>query len=368
MFEDVKGNIEKAIFSNPTKNYKKANIKKIIINDLVKYQIELFSPTQVFHKNYDASDILTACEDLMTEFRQAEIWTTNYYYAFKITSKGKVLSTKKRCDTALSAISHNKEKNHIIKEGMIVPPLIDLGVMTSDGRVVKAYSDKYKQINKFLEIVDNTIGYETNLNIIDFGCGRSYLTFILYYYLTTIKKIDVNIVGLDLKKDVIEECNKIAEKYDYKNLKFYYGDIASYKDESNIDMIITLHACDTATDYALYHAIRLNTKYILSVPCCQHEINKELSKNTLHIMNKYGLIKERFSSLLTDSIRANILEYYGYKVNVGEFIDFNHSPKNVLIKAIKTNTLNESVKEEIDSIIKEYNIKQTLYELCFNKK
>lgn len=365
MFENIKAiDLEKAILSNPIDDYKKAIVKKIMINNKLVYQLELFSKTQAFHKNYSQDEIIDGIEENMKHFRQAEIWTKEYYYGFKVTSKGRLLSTKKKCQTSIAPTIHNKEKKHIIQSGMIVPPLIDLGIMNEDGKVVKAYSDKYIQINKFLEIIDKTIGYEEELNVIDFGCGKSYLTFIVYYYLTNIKKIKANIVGLDLKKDVIEECNKIKDKYGYTNLNFLCGDVATYKPEKSVDMIITLHACDTATDYALYHAIRLKTKYILTVPCCQKEINKNLDSSNFHMLNKYGLIKERFSSLLTDCIRANILEYYGYKVNIAEFIDFNHSPKNVLIKAIYTGNKKEESIAEVEDILTKYNIKQTLYELC----
>lgn len=240
--------------------------------------------------------------------------------------------------------------------------------MSEDGKIFKSHYDKYKQINKFLEIIDSTIGYEEELNIIDFGCGKSYLTFILYYYLVNIKNIKANIIGLDLKEDVIKKCNEIRDKYGYSGLKFEMGDISFYKPQNKVDMIITLHACDTATDKALYHAIKLKCKYILSVPCCQHQINSELTKDVFPLMNKYGLIKERFSSLLTDSIRANILEYYGYKVNVMEFIDFIHSPKNILIKGVLTsNKPNEKLKKDIDDLLNEYHISQALYDMCFKQ-
>lgn len=369
MFEEINSNlVEKAILSNPVnkEKYKKASLKKVIIKNEELLQLELFTKTQSFTTNHKKNENLSYLEELMKEFRQAEIWCKDYYYAFKISSKGKILSNKKKRQTIIEAVSNNKEKSYIIKEGMIVPPLIDLGVMTEDGKIVKAHYDKYRQINKYLEIIDNTIGYEDNLNIIDFGCGKSYLTFIVYYYLTYIKKIKCNIIGLDLKKEVIDKCNSIRDKYNYSNINFIYKDIALFNESDNIDLIMTLHACDTATDFALYHAIRLNAKYILSVPCCQKEINKQLDKNTFNLMNKYGLLKERFSALLTDSIRANILEYYGYKVNVGEFVDFDASPKNVLIKGILTdNKYNPKIKKEIDDIISRYNIKQTLYELCF---
>lgn len=252
---------------------------------------------------------------------------------------------------------------------MIIPPLIDLGILTKDGNIIQASYDKYKQINRFIEIIDDNIKDEKKLKIIDFGCGKSYLTFIVYYYLTFIKKIECEIIGLDLKNDVIDFCNSLVEKYKYSNIKFLKGDIADFTDENNIDMIITLHACDTATDYALYHAIRMKCKYIFSVPCCQHEINQELSSDKFHIINKFGILKERFSAILTDSIRANILQYCGYKTQLLEFVDFENSPKNLLIRATLTNNKpNKEIKEEIDKVIEEYNISQTLYNLIFKNK
>lgn len=371
MFEDIKPNlIEKAILSNPKNkdSHRKATLKKIIIKNEELMQLEILTKTQSFTSNYKKDDVIKALEDAMAYFNQAEIWCSDFYYAFKVTSKGKILSNKKKISSTIAAVANNKEKNYIIKEGMIVPPLIDLGVMTEDGYVVKAHWDKYKQINKYLEILDSTIGYEDKLNIVDFGCGKSYLTFIVYYYLKFIKNIDCNIIGLDLKKDVIDKCNKIRDKYNYEGIDFIYKDIAEFDESDNIDLIMTLHACDTATDFALYHAIRLKSKYILSVPCCQHEINSELKKDSFKIITKYGLLKERFSAILTDSIRANILEYYGYRVNVCEFVDFDASPKNVLIKGVLTsNIYNKDIKAEIDKVIEDYNISQTLYNLCFKK-
>lgn len=371
MFEEINFNeTEKIIVSNSkTPDYKKVSVTKVIIKDKIMLKHELLTKTQSFVKNYSFEEIKSVLEDDMHNFNQIEIWTTTTYYAYKITSKGKILSNKKMVQTSIETKNINKEKNYIIKEGMIIPALIDLGVMNSEGKIIKSHYDKYRQINKYLEILDKTIGYEDHLNIVDFGCGKSYLTFVVYYYLVNIKHIDVNIIGLDLKANVIDTCNMIRDKYGYKNLNFINKDIALFNEFDHIDLIMTLHACDTATDFALYHAIRLKCKYILSVPCCQKEINKQLDKTTFNIINKYGLLKERFSSILTDSIRANILEYYGYRVNVGEFVDFDASPKNVLIKAVKTSSsVNPKIKEEIDDILKKYNIKQTLYELCFKNK
>ncbi len=368
----IPNGIIKGIISGKKKKdnkYEKGKIQRININGNDVIQVSLFTDKQVFHTNYNDDEINNALINLLDEyFNNLELTTDEYTYSYRITSKGKVLSNKhKNKEMVFVETSFNRKKKYIIEEGTVVPALVDLGIMTNDGKVVKAGYDKFKQINRFLEIIDDSIGNEKHLKIIDFGCGKSYLTFILYYYLVDIKNMDCEIIGLDLKEDVIDKCNMIAEKYHYDHLKFFKGDVAKYKD-SNVDMIVTLHACDTATDYALYHAINMKCKYIFSVPCCQHEINNQLNADKLHVINKFGILKERFSAILTDSIRANILQYYGYKTNVMEFVDFENSPKNLLIRAeLKLKPGNEKIKEEIDEMIKEFDIKQTLYELVFNK-
>ena len=365
--------IKGVISGKKDKNQKneKVKIDTILIKDKPILQFATYTDKQVFHKNVEESQVNELILSLLNnEFNNLELTTEDYIYSYRITQKGKVLSNKRKTkEVSLVPISHNKKKNYIIEDGTLVPALVDLGIQMPDGKVTKAGYDKFKQINRFLEIIDDCIKEEKHLNIIDFGCGKSYLTFILYYYFVEIKKMDVNITGLDLKEDVIDHCNEIANKYGYSKLKFYKGDIAKYKEKNDIDMIVTLHACDTATDYALYHAITMNVKYIFSVPCCQHEINLELDSKNLHIINKFGILKDRFSALLTDAIRANILQYYGYKTNVMEFVDFENSPKNLLIRAVKTNnSLNPKIKEEIDSILVEYNISQKLYSLLFTKE
>lgn len=351
--------------------YVKCKIQIINIKDEELYQVSLFTEKQVFHKNYKINEINDVINEYFIKyFLNMELFSIDKICSYKITSKGKLLTNvRKNNEVSLVNVEHNKKKNYLIPEGLIVPPLIDLGILTNDGRIVKSSYDKYKQINRFIEIIEDSIKDEKHLKIIDFGCGKSYLTFILYFYLTEIKKISCEIIGLDLKKDVIEFCNNLVTKYNYKNMKFINDDIKNYNYSDNIDMIITLHACDTATDLALYHAIRMKCKYIFSVPCCQHEINNQLDSNNFHVINKFGILKERFSSLLTDSIRANILQYFGYKTQVMEFVDFENSPKNLLIRAILTNNLyNKEIKNELDSIIKEYGINQTLYNLMFDNK
>lgn len=372
MLENIEiKNIIRGTISNLRNNskYIKGYIRPVEIKGNSMMQIELFTETQSFAHNYNYDEFSEIINTIMLDsFFQLNIITNEYNYSFKYTKKNHLLSNKiknKEIKTLLN-VSHNKQKKYILNDGNIIPPLVDLGVMTQDGKIVQSYYDKYRQINRFLEIIDDTIKAfkEQELNIIDFGCGKSYLTFIVYYYLVNIKNIKTNIVGLDLKADVIKKCNEIAKNYGYNSLNFEIGDISLYKPHFRVDLIITLHACDVATDYAMYHAIKLHSKYLLSVPCCQHEINNQIKKSSSFLAS-YGIVKERMSALLTDIIRAKLLEYSGYNVDILEFVDFDASPKNLLVRAKYTGNSNAKALDEVKQILDEFTIDQTLYKLLF---
>ena len=353
---------------------KEQRIQKVQIEKKEKhFQIAEYTDKQVFHKNVDEEELISFCiEELGVNFLQLNAWMLGGEASVKLTKKGKLLFSLKKADNSALADEvrdNNRKKNYILEEGKVIEPLVDMGIFTKEGKIVNSMYDKFKQINRFIEIIDDELKKKiiTHLNIIDFGCGKSYLTFIVYYYLTEIKKIKVNMIGLDLKEDVIKKCNNAAKKYGYENLSFELGDINGYSAPFKVDMVITLHACDMATDFALYNAINWGANYIFSVPCCQHELNAEIKSETFSLMTRYGIIKERFSALVTDAIRGNLLEYMGYNVNLLEFVDLSHTPKNILIRAVKNPNKAESVKlramDEVKRMMEEYGLSQALYRM-----
>lgn len=319
------------------------------------YQIEQFTATQAFQKSISVNEGLSTVQSFFPEqFSQINLWNSKEEIQIKVSKKGKFLSHRKALPAPVEEKQrHNRQKNYLLPSGTPIAPLIDMGIFTAQGRVVDAMQHKYRQINRFLEMVDDCLPFlpkDHTLNIIDFGCGKSYLTFVLYYYFTQIKNLSVNITGLDLKKDVIEKCNLTAQKYGYDQLHFLQGDIKDHKAQSQIDMVISLHACDTATDYALFYAINNKAKAILAVPCCQHELNKQMTADNLSILTRYGLVKERTAALMTDAIRGNLLAACGYKSQLLEFIDMEHTPKNILIRAMQGNLSKESKKSALNEV------------------
>ena len=362
----------KITISNPAA--KSAEYKKIVAElKNGKYYISKYTEKQVFHESADGDNICSVLYNLVERnYKQLNASSERNEHIVLISKKGacnykvKALSsTPERTE----ATTHNRKKNYILKEGEIIMPLIDMGIYSKDGKIINSMYSKYKQINRFLEIIDDEISKskKTDLNVIDFGCGKSYLTFILYYYLTEIKKLNVNMIGLDLKADVIEKCNAAAKKYGYSALRFELGDINGYKAPFDVDMVVSLHACDTATDYALYNAVSWNAEYIFSVPCCQHELNSQIAPRNLSLLTRYGIIQERFSALATDAIRANMLEYKGYKTQLLEFIDLDHTPKNILVRAVRnsssTNAHRAKMLSEAEAVMNEFSFEPTIYKL-----
>lgn len=356
-------NLYQIILSNPRdrKKVEKVKVRPVLLRDGLFFQETAYIGNQVFHANHDKKSLVNRLQRYMEEdFRQCEIEAADGRATALVSKKGKVTVNYREKPAAdkkaglfnadgltgtplVCGLAHNREKRRILVEGRPVPFLVDLGVQTPDGGIVKAKYDKFRQINRFLEFIEDilpTLPKERTIRIIDFGCGKSYLTFAIYYFLKELKGLDVSITGLDLKKDVIQKCSALAARYGYEGLEFLQGDIGSYEGggpggENEADMVVTLHACDTATDYALAKAVKWKARVILSVPCCQHEVNGQIACDALAPVLKYGLLKERMSALLTDGIRAGLLEEQGYEVQLLEFIDMEHTPKNILIRAVK---------------------------------
>ena len=363
----------RAIISNPREKggIVKVKIRPLELKGQLVFQFESFTAKQAFHKNLDRDAAVQELSGCAGEFRQMQIETADAEYTVLISKKGKAtIKRKQRREKAQAAdLSHNRQKRYILEEGKFVPFLRDLGVMTEEGKIVRSRTDKFRQINRFLEFIEDILPQldrDRELTILDFGCGKSYLTFAMYYYLHELKGYDIRIVGLDLKADVIRHCGRLAEQYGYDKLTFLTGDIADYDGVDQVDMVVTLHACDTATDYALAKAVGWNAKVILSVPCCQHELNAQFSAGggsgdgLLAPVMDYGLLRERFAALVTDGLRAKYLERAGYETQVLEFIDMEHTPKNILLRAVKRNgdkiknTAAESaaVRRAADDIVK----------------
>ena len=364
--------------------YEKIRIKIENSSKGTAYFAEMFTKTQVFHEHFSESQL----EDFLkkhagTTFKNCVEKTDKEEITIMANKKGKITTLSKplkndeKINSSFCNRNDTKKKNYILQEGTPVPFLVFLGIMTSEGKVISSKHDKFRQINRFLEFLndvlpelENQLASESSdrIKIVDFGCGKSYLTFAVHYYLTEIKHIKCSIEGLDLKQDIVDYCNDITKKLDLENLIFHTGNIADYSGKENPDIVITLHACNTATDYALKYAVEHNTKAILSVPCCQHEINTQLQEQKLSQLPeafqpllKWGIIREKFSSLVTDALRGEWLEHHGYKVQMLEFIDMEHTPKNILIRAVKKNTGSQKTSEK-PALLKSLNINPTIWQ------
>ena len=363
----------RAVLSQPKKKdqkYQKITFKWIEEKKQSGYQIESFTSTQVFHRFILEMDLVDELCRAMEDFRQCHCFTETQEAALKVSKKGKIFVLKQDLkEKRTVSTEHNRKKNTLLPEDEVIGPLVDLGVMNKEGQIIASKRQKLRQINRFLELVDDCLkdaDVSKKLRIVDFGCGKSYLTFILYYYLHEVRKLNVEITGLDLKKDVIEHCRNVAKSYGYSSLYFEVGNVEKWSEEEPVDLVVTLHACDTATDYALYHAVRQNAKAIMSVPCCHHELSTQIESERFESLLKYGIIKERLCALLSDTIRAQALTACGYQTQVLEFIDMDHSLKNLMIRAVKK-SVNESVKKkalnQIAEVSKEFAADNTLVRL-----
>lgn len=380
--KSVEEGLQRLVLSNAPKTAELSKVKvhPVLLGGKQRYQIEEYRGTQVFHTNCSENEVKERVLSWLEAgcFRQVEALSVFFQRTILFGKKGTAtVKCKKRQESGVvTPRDHNRKKQYLLEEGTPVPFLVDLGVMTKEGMIVKAKYDKFRQVNRFLEFVEDIIPAlpkQREVTILDFGCGKSYLTFALYHYLCTVKGYDIRIVGLDLKKDVIAHCNRLAEAYGYDKLTFLCGDIAEYTGMTEVDMVVTLHACDTATDYALYKAVRWGAGVVLSVPCCQHEWNRQMECEPLAPFLRYGLVKERMSALMTDAFRANVMEACGYKTQLLEFIDMEHTPKNILLRAVKKERvagekLAEKVEREMKDTLSYCHTEPTLYRLLTEKE
>ncbi len=375
--EVLNRNLEHIVLSNTTdKEYAtKIKIRPVELKGELLFQQTLYRGTQVFHHNYSREEVAEqVCAALLGKMKQAELKGNTLQATVLVSKKGKMTVKTKRVDASTENsgrdLNHNREKQYILREGEPVDFLVGLGVQTPEGKIAKNRYDKFRQINRYLEFIEDILDKlpkDRTIRIIDFGCGKSYLTFAMYYYLHQLQGRDIAVTGLDLKKDVIAHCNQLAQKCGYEKLTFEVGDISTYEGADCVDMVVSLHACDTATDYALEKAVRWGAKVILAVPCCQHELNRQMKNQLLEPVLKYGLIKERMAALITDAVRANLLEQQGYDTQILEFIDMEHTPKNLLIRAVKRSSgVNKSMKPgqvNIEQTMEGLNVSPTLAKL-----
>ena len=362
----------------------KVKIRPVLIREELLFQETAYRGTQAFHENFTAEQLTDRiCTALQEQFRQGEFSAKTLQATALVSKKGKLTLKVKNSGKAsrtegaaaseeeeLQALAHNRTKHYILEEGKPVDFLVGLGVQTPDGRVTRARFDKFRQTNRYLEFIEDVIDElpkDRTIRIIDFGCGKSYLTFAMYYYLHELQHRDIQVTGLDLKTDVIRHCNELAEKLGYDRLKFERGDISTYEGTDVADMVVTLHACDLATDYALDKAVKWGARVILAVPCCQHELNRQIKCDPLKPVLKYGIIKERVAALLTDALRANLLEQQGYETQILEFIDMEHTPKNLLIRAVKKNGMRPKKSADIGTVEELLHVAPTLEKLLNNE-
>lgn len=364
------GRLIKIVFADRRRKsteYRKITMRPVTIKGEYMYQAEYHYDKKVTHRNipyYQGVDF--ACDVIASDFKQINILAEDEDIQILAAKPDNPRITRRPAGRTAASLSHDNTKNYILEDGRPCDFLIALGVMSENGKVFKKHYSKFRQINRYLEIADDSFGHlpsDGRLRIIDFGCGKSYLTFALYHYLKLIKERDVEIIGLDLKEDVIRFCNDTAKRLGYDSLTFLTGDIADFQ-STGADMVVTLHACDTATDFALINAVKWHSKVILSVPCCQHELFSQIKNDVDEPMLKHGIIRDKFTELLTNGLRGLRLEAAGYDVSMIEFTSLEHTSKNVMIKAVYNDSKSSSAKkkasQEYEALKKTYNVHPTI--------
>lgn len=379
--KNIDNDFRRILISNARKKEgtSKMQVRPVLVREQVCYQVTRTEGTKEIHKNFQKEDLIRyLCQEMTENFRQLQLEGRCVQGTVLVSKKGRMsIKTKniqkqgKNKEEFPAMLSHNRTKKYLLQEGIPVPWLIDLGVMSPDGKIKHSKYDKFKQLNRFLEFIRDILPKlprDREIRIIDFGCGKSYLTFAMYYYLKVLNNYDIKVTGLDLKTDVIETCSRLAEKYGYDKLEFLQGDIASYEGADQVDMVVTLHACDTATDYALAKAVKWNASVILSVPCCQHELNRQVFNETLAPVLEYGILKERFAAILTDGLRAQMLTTAGYDTQILEFIDMEHTPKNLLIRAVKNQQAKQDTQQQKawEECVQAFHVHPSLENLLFD--
>lgn len=379
--KNIDNDFRRILISNARKKEgtSKMQVRPVLVREQVCYQVTRTEGTKEIHKNFQKEDLIRyLCQEMTENFRQLQLEGRCVQGTVLVSKKGRMsIKTKniqkqgKNKEEFPAMLSHNRTKKYLLQEGIPVPWLIDLGVMSPDGKVKHSKYDKFKQLNRFLEFIRDILPKlprDREIRIIDFGCGKSYLTFAMYYYLKVLNNYDIKVTGLDLKTDVIETCSRLAEKYGYDKLEFLQGDIASYEGADQVDMVVTLHACDTATDYALAKAVKWNASVILSVPCCQHELNCQVFNEKLAPVLEYGILKERFAAILTDGLRAQMLTTAGYDTQILEFIDMEHTPKNLLIRAVKNQQAKQDTQQQKawEECVQAFHVHPSLENLLFD--
>ena len=329
------------------KRAEKVKVRPVLLKGTLSFQETLYRETKVYHVNYEKEEAVDKLlEYIKTLFRQAQVAALGEEATVLVSKKGAVSLKRRRKEvqqeTGERDLAHNRARRYILPEGEPVDFLVGLGVQTPQGQVVRSKYDKFRQINRYLEFIEDILDKLPSgrqVRIIDFGCGKSYLTFAMYYYLHQVQRRDIRVTGLDLKADVIARCSALAAELGYEGLDFQVGDIGSWQEEGGVDMVVSLHACDRATDYALEKAVKWGAAVVMAVPCCQHELNGQIHCDTLQPLLKYGLLKERMAALVTDALRAEMLEQRGYDTQIVEFIDMEHTPKNLMIRAVKSSRM-----------------------------